>query len=139
MGTNPELEELCNELIGMGSKWRPFGKYLGLREEVLSEIDQTVPEENKFISMLIGRMKRGDLPWSTVIEALEDKTVGEDVLALTLRMKYQSKNEKPQKVYPPPTTVWNLLLFLKPSQMSTLKVLFSEYCHTLHTYNFCTM
>ena len=100
MGDNPELEELLSELNGVETKCRPIGKYLGLRDEVLQAITQDHSDpQNQLPAVLIKRRKRGSLPWSAIIETLEDKTVGEDGLALRLRMKYKTEvDEQPRKV-----------------------------------------
>lgn len=100
MGDNPELEELLSELNGVAEKWRIIGQHLGLQDEVLQAINQRENEpQNKLTAMLIERKKRGRLPWGAIIEALEDKTVGEDALALRLRMTYETEeDEQPRKV-----------------------------------------
>ena len=101
MGDNPELEELLSELNEVEkTKWRLIGKYLGLRDEVLEAITKDPSDpQNQLTAMLIERRKSGSLPWSAIIETLEDKTVGEDGLALRLRMKYETEvDEQPRKV-----------------------------------------
>ena len=102
--TTVTVAELGRELHELRSKWRTIGRVFRLAADVLDQIERECSEENRLKQMLIQRQTRlGALKWKDVIIALEDGTVGEERLALMLRMKIQFKAttelEPPDKVY----------------------------------------
>ena len=87
-------------LSPLGHKWKLFGRALGISSEVLEQIELGCSEENRLTQVLIHR-QRSELTLEQVITALEDNTVGEDGLALGIRMHQEFK--QPENGQEPPT------------------------------------
>ena len=120
--------EAGRELQQLRSKWRTIGTVLRLAAEVLDQIEKECSEENRLKQMLIQRQTRlGPLKWKDVIAALEDGTVGEERLALMLRMKIQFKVliTTPELEPPPPKVYYThpvLALNSRPSLLGLVQV-----------------
>ena len=92
LGSKPELSDLMNEIAAkIPGKWRDVGLQLGLDQGVLDGIALTNQgDTNHCYSNVFTRWKNQDstthpYTWSTVVQALESQTVGENQLASKIK------------------------------------------------------
>ena len=91
----PELPDLINEVAAeIPCKWRDVGLQLGISKGVLDGIAPNRPEDiNHCFSNIFTRWKNQNSPthpytWSTVVNVLQSKAVGENRLADKIIQKF---------------------------------------------------
>ena len=92
LDSKPELSDLMNEIAAkIPGKWRDVGLQLGLDQGVLDGISLISPgDTNHCYSNVFTRWKNQDstthpYTWSTVVQALESRTVGENLLVSKIK------------------------------------------------------
>ena len=94
LDSEPDLSDLLNEIAAeIPSKWRDMGQQLGLDQGVLEGIATISPEDtNHCYSNVFTRWKNQTstehpYTWSTVVQALKTRTVGQVRLAAKIKNK----------------------------------------------------
>ena len=86
-----DLQSVTNELVSVVAKWYHIGVQLGVNESKLDEIENNYQTTDRRFSEVIKFWLRGNtsaaVSWESLVEVLEQPSVGEKGLAMRLRQK----------------------------------------------------
>ena len=86
-----DLQSVTNKLVSVMEKWYPFGVQLGVIDAKLEEIENNYQTADRRFSEVIKFWLRGKasaaVSWESLMDVLEQPSIGEKELAMRLREK----------------------------------------------------